>query len=211
MNIRLPLAVSSLALALALGGCSASTEDATADDSASALANASTPITVANYRTHPKIIAIRDQVAAIEGLALTETVHASCDFGSRKFEDAQGRIRKLVSAGGEGGGGVETTTYYNEAGELVFGFRSTDTETEDGDETWWTLNELRVYYGPANMILFQVTRRASASRLDLIQLSAERDDRAPTPEEAWQDGGVLAIPAVAFLRTTCPVDPEEMR
>ncbi len=199
MNLRLPFAISSVALALALGGCAASTNEPSASAGESALA----AVRLDNYMNHAKIVLIRKQVAAIDAAALTETGRVGCDFGQKKFEDVPGRIRKLVSSGGEGYGGFETTTYYDEAGKLIFGFQLTELRYEDGDESWWGRNELRVYYGENNKILLQVVRAGSATVPELIQLS-EADDRAPTQNEAWSEGGLLTTPAIAFLETGCP-------
>src|SRR5262249_35478873 len=125
-----------------LGGCASSTDEA---ESAGAEVNASGPITVQNYKTHPKIVAIRDAVEEIDINQFTETSKADCDSTRTKSVDEKGVIRTLVVSGGEGRFDAETTTYWDASGKAIFTLKVEHWQSDDRMETWHG-TEHRVYF-----------------------------------------------------------------
>jgi hypothetical protein len=199
----LPLVVVS-----ALTGCAASSggED-TAD--ATGAATATSPITLANYVSHPKIKAIRDQVQAIEAMPLKKETNGGCDGSNDKFTDAQGRIRKLVGSGGEGGFEGSTTVYYNEAGKAIFEFHKEADwtgEKTNGATDKALVSESRTYFDAASSkTLFQAVREGVAKSLDV---GLQTPDRLPKDEEKVEDSSAFADPAAFYASTGC-AQPEE--
>jgi hypothetical protein len=173
--------VLSFGLAASLSfGCASSTpeEDPAADESQMVAENSA--ITLKNFVTHPKIKAIRAEVATIDSLSLTETKNPGCDGSASKFTLGAGGIRKIVETGGEGGFEGETTAYYDESGKLRFLF---DLE-QDFQANKAT--ESRVYFGADNNVLWQVVRQTTAEGREGRPDFGKAADRLPTPEEKFQ-------------------------
>jgi hypothetical protein len=193
-----------LVVAAALTGCAASSggED-TAD--ATGAASVSAPITLANYVSHPKIKAIRDQVQAIDAMALTKATNPGCDGSNDKFTDTQGRLRKLVSIGGEGGFEGRLSVYYNEAGKAIFAFNKEADwtgEKTNGATDKAMVTESRTYFDAASgKTLFQAIRTGIEPNLDG---GLATPDRLATGDEVIADSSFYADPAAWFAETGCP-------
>lgn len=197
----LPLVVVS-----ALTGCAASSSgEDTADATGAATVSASTPITLANYVSHPKVKAIRDQVQAIEAMSLKKESNGGCDGRNDKFTDAQGRIRKLVEVGGEGGFEGSTTIYYNEAGKPIFELHKEADwtgEKTNGATDKAMVSESRTYFdATSGKTIFQAVREGIAKNLDTGLTSA---DRLPKAEEKVADASIWVDAAKAYAVTGCP-------
>lgn len=182
-----------LLVASALTGCAANTDGDTASASDEVVADA--PITLANFLTHPKIKAIRAQVTEIEGLALTKATNPGCDGYNEKFTDAGGKIRKLVTVGGEGGFEGSSTVYYSAAGAPIFMFNREADLTGAKPQ----LRETRVYFG-ATDILWQVVRTGEGATADT---SLQTADRLPTQEERVNGVEGIGDPETTFKGTGC--------
>ena len=202
-----------LVVAAALTGCASDPagED-TADATGAASTSASAPITIANYVSHPKIKAVRDQVAAIEASRLTKATNPGCDGSNDKYTDASGKIRKLVTSGGEGGFEGRTTIYYNEGGIAIFVFNQEADwtgEKTDGATDKAFVKETRAYYTTQGGFLFQAMREGIAKGIDVGLQTA---DRLPTEDESWNDGEgghSFDDPEAMFSSTGCAKQVEE--
>jgi hypothetical protein len=96
-----------------------------------ALTFADPPITDGNWRTHPKVVAIRGEVEALEaqlqGAKPHEKHFPDCldrdgDMDRYAFKDAQGATRKLHIEGGGSDSAWKMDAYYSDKGALRFVF-----------------------------------------------------------------------------------------
>ncbi len=204
--IALPLVV-----AAALTGCASDPvgEDS-ADVTGAATVSASAPITLANYVSHPRIKAIRDQVAAVDGLRLTKATNPGCDGSNDKLTDASGKIRKLVMTGGEGGFEGTTTVWYSETGKALFAFsKEADlTGEQTGDTKTARLTEFRVYFDADGKTLFQAVREGSGTE---IEVALQTPDRLPNDAETIASAEIYADPAAIFAQRGCGTDNVERK
>lgn len=181
MKLMLPI-LSLAALALALGGCAA---DADADVDASAAAVTSTvpstsPITLQNYLSHPRIQAIRSEVTAIDSAPATQEEKVTCDATATKFETA-GKVRKVHVASGEGDWSFDDTSYFRESGKLLFYFAKSSELPADGTSSP-VIVETRVYFDEAGRQIFQVRRQGTEPDFVPVRDSAFSFDGS----ETWQ-------------------------
>jgi hypothetical protein len=149
--------------------------------------NSAAPITMANWVSHPSIKAIRTEVSGIDGSQLTKAENPGCDGGNTKYTDGEGRIRKLVEVGGEGGFEGTTTAYYDAAGKLRF---ILDQETDHTGASPVS-TEKRIYFAADGKVLWQVVRDPGGA------------DREPKAEEKYQSNPAHTNPAAWFSNTGC--------
>jgi hypothetical protein len=175
-------------LSLAGVACAADADDASsAPSTEESNVNSAAPITMANWVSHPSIKAIRTEVSGIDGSQLAKAENPGCDGGNTKFTDGEGRIRKLVEVGGEGGFEGTTTAYYDASGKLRF---ILDQETDHTGASPRT-TEKRIYFGADGKVLWQVVRDQGGA------------DREPRAEEKYQANATHADPAAWFAYTGC--------
>ncbi len=200
----LPLA---FGVALAFGGCASSTDAGVASDQSNLTAQQ--PITLNNYLTHPRIVAVRNVVAEIDRLPLTKKENPGCDGSNTKFSDDAGKIRHLVEDGGEDGTFGRSDAYYDASGKLRFFLNvSGDMETHKASESRvWIENDA---------VLIEVVRDGVLPDGSMTPDFTGARDRLPRPEEAFQmsvakDAGLLD-PETAFEGTGCaPLPPPAAR
>jgi hypothetical protein len=152
------LFVSSLVLG-SLAGCAGSTVPGDETSSGDEALSASAPITLHNWLNHPKIVAVRKQVEAIEASHLQTEKKELCkdepvgEFERDKGTDASGKIRKLVlQVGGEDGAMIDTY-YYDASGKMIFVF-------ETQNDVHGNSSEERVYFDASGARLWDVYRNA---------------------------------------------------
>jgi hypothetical protein len=158
--------------------------------------------------SHPKIVAIRNQVGAIDHLALTKKTNPGCDGSNDEYLDAQGRVRKLVAEGGEGGSSGRTTVYYNEQKQPIFEFNQ---EADyPGDDTA-TVTESRIYFDVASThTLFQAVRQEKTTEAAAADATFDNilpntiPDRLPTHDETVASSATFSSPEAYFASTGCP-------
>jgi hypothetical protein len=163
--MRLPLAASFLVALAAAVGCSAPVDS----DSASAAAadlSASGPITLGNFVTHPKIKAIRAEVAAVDAAKLTS---ASKDLDCpeadgvenlTKSTDEASVVRKFVDAWGGSDGDSTTTYYFDAGGHLRFVYDVTETAPASGA---LYVVDSRVYFDELGAKIFEVKQEGKGT------------------------------------------------
>jgi hypothetical protein len=200
--LALPIVVASM-----LTGCAANSGGDQADESTGA-ATASAPITLANYMSHPKIVAVRNQVGAIDHLALTKKSNPGCDGSNEEYLDAQGRVRKLVAEGGEGDSSGRTTVYYNEQKQPIFQFTQ-EVDFDGNDHA--TVTESRIYFDVASThTLFEAVRQQQETQAAAADATFDNllpstiPDRLPTPDETVASSATFASPEQYFASTGCP-------
>ena len=199
--IALPIAVATVAM-----GCAAS-PDTSGPATGEAFTSGASPITLANYVSHPTITAIRRQVQAIAGMALEKQTHSGCDGSNDKFTDSHGRIRKVVETGGEGGLDGETSVYYDERGKPIFEFHI-DADWTGGKTNGATdvasVAEWRVYFtADSGATIFEAIREGIAKDPHVGLTTA---DRLPTDSEKVADASAFSDPAAWYASTGCGVD-----
>lgn len=172
---------------LGLVAC-ASEQGSSSDDGAteSADISASAPITIKNWLNHPKIVAVRKEVAAVDALKLPPEKKELCqDSGVGEFErdkstDASGKIRELVlELGGEDGARIETH-YYDAKGTLRFVF-ATDNDVHGNS------SEERTYFDETGAQLFQVNRFASDPENNNPDIAHAKYELPSSPDELEAD------------------------
>ena len=174
-----------LTLALVLAAFTAVGCAATSDDHAevaSGEVNAAAPITLQNWLTHPKIVAVRDVVNEIDSApenkfeSESQTLCEDSGHGEMertKLTDASGVIRELVlSYGSEDSAQIESH-YYDARGKLRFVF--TTRNDVHGNST-----ELRTYFDESGNRIWEVSRHAFDENLNpdiqaapYVRISAE--------------------------------------
>lgn len=175
----LPLVVVSSLTACATD---ASSED-TADQTGAASVAPDAPITLANYVTHPKIKAVRQEVEAINALHLFKSVKTTCDGWNEKWTDGSGKIRKIVSSSDEGGFEAQITVYYDDQGRplFLFGQEADWTgERTNGDTERAFIWERRSYFDAQGNTIFQAVREDIAKG---FEVALSTPDRLPESHE----------------------------
>lgn len=183
MNASRILFALPVAMALFLGGCASDASDDVAGG-ASAV-TATDAITLANYVTHPKIKAIRAEVGAIDAAGYEKAENPGCDGNNTKWTDASGKIRKVLSEGGEGDGSGSTTAYYGANGKLRFLFFTfTGSNPDDGGVA---TSQSRVYFDDRGQPIWQVSREASSP------LNAPPPDMSKAPDTITPDDAKYVV------------------
>lgn len=194
-----------LVVLAAITGCAASPAGEDVADATGA-ATASQPITVANYASHPKIKAIRDQVQAIDAMNLTKATNPGCDGSNDKFTDASGKIRKFVATGGEGGFSGTTIVYYNADGAPLFIFSKEADWTGEGtgDSKVAALTQARTYFDVTNgSVLIQAVRKGTGTDPDVTLTSP---DQAAGEVELIENSSAYEDPMSWYSSTGCGGD-----
>jgi hypothetical protein len=167
--MRLALAASFLVALTAAVGCSAPI-DADSDSTGAAAADlsASAPITLGNFVSHPKIKAIRAEVAAVDAAKMTS---ASKDL-SKVCPEADGSenltmstdeanvVRKFVDAWGGSDGDSTTTYYFDAGGHLRFVYDVTETAPASGA---LYVVDSRVYFDELGAKIFEVKQEGKGT------------------------------------------------
>lgn len=144
------------AFAFALAACAGTS---TSEEAGVAVGevNASAEITMQNWITHPKIVAVRKAVEEIEAARFAPETKKLCEdaghgeFDRTKMTDAHLTVRKLViGTGSDDSAGVDSY-YYDAAGTLRFAFL-TYNNVHGGK------SELRVYFDESGKLLWEVSR-----------------------------------------------------
>lgn len=175
MNTSRLLFALPVVVGLFLGGCSESvSDDAVAGDESAA--TASDAITLANYVSHPKIKAVRAEVAAIDAANYKKDFNPGCDGNNSKWTDSSGKIRKVLSEGGEGDGSGSTTAYYGTNGKLRFLFFTFTGVNETGGVT---TSQGRVYFDANGLPFWQVSREASSPNSSEPDIASAPDTLTP--------------------------------
>lgn len=139
-------------------GCVASA-DADADSAAAADLSASGPITLGNFVNHPKIKAIRAEVAAVDAAKLTiaskdnSCPNADAEGTVTKSTDQAGVVRKFVDAWGGSDGDATTTYYFDAGGHLRFVYDVSETAPASGA---LYVVDSRVYFDELGAKIFEV-------------------------------------------------------
>lgn len=171
---------------LGLAACSA--EQGSADDAASSAndLSASSAITLKNWLNHPKIVAVRKEVAAVDALKITPEKKELCqDSGIGEFErdkstDTTGTIRELVlQLGGDDGARIETH-YYDAKGTLRFVF-ATDNDVHGNS------SEERTYFDETGTQIFQVNRSASDPENNNPDIAHAKYELPESPDDLEAD------------------------
>lgn len=154
------LSLAALALvATAAVGC---VETSSGEDLAAAEGEVSTsaPITIQNWMTHPKIVAVRRIVNSIDASKYaSESKTGLCaDSGHgeserTKLTDDHGRIRELVLAGGSEDSAETDSHYYDANGKLRFIFTTRNDVHGNSDE-------VRTYFDETGARIWDVRRHA---------------------------------------------------
>lgn len=152
-------------VALAAVGCGApgGSEDVRA---AQGEINQSAPITLANWLTHPKIVAVRDIVDEIDASPYaSESKTGLCADAGRgetertKLTDDKGVIRELVLAFGSEDSTAIESHYYDATGKLRFIFTTQNDVHGNSDE-------LRTYFDASGARIWDVRRHAFSASFD---------------------------------------------
>ncbi len=152
--------ISSIAalLALALVACAGNASNDETNTSIGEV-NVTAPLTLANWISHPKIVAVRNEVEATNKAGYKSESKTLCkDSGigeseRTKLTDPSGKIRELVLAGGSEDSAATTHYYYDANGKLRFVF--TTVNDVHGNQT-----EYRTYFDSAGEQFWSVTRHA---------------------------------------------------
>lgn len=183
--MKLPVVAFLAALALSSVAC-ASTSDDTASGISDLSASASTPITLANWISHAKIVAVRNEVNAIDAAKYASESKELCGGGvgeseRTKLVDGNGTLRKYVTGGGSEDSAGTTTLYFDARGTVRFQFT---TRSDVHGNTW----EDREYYSETGDIFWMVTRHAFDEKLNA--------DITKSPYEAPEEGFVPTLDGV---------------
>jgi hypothetical protein len=182
-------------IAFAAIGCagSSSSEDVAA---AQGEVSAQKPITLGNWLTHPKIVAVRDIVNEIDASKYaSESKTGLCaDSGHGESErtkvtDDKGVIRELVLAFGSEDSATIESHYYDAKGKLRFIF-TTHNDVHGNSE------ELRTYFDETGARIWDVRRHAFSESFN-PDLERAPYEAVATENEAPLDPAVLT-PAVRF-------------
>jgi len=147
--MKLSLARLLVLVPLLVIGCSADGAGEATDTTAGAAStSANEDISLANFKTHPKVTAIRNDVMEIERLELVRTEKSGCDLSNTQYE-SEGQVRKVISEGGKAPHAVSTSIYYDAQGNPIFVFHK-----EGGLES-------RTYFTASGDTLFQAMRETS--------------------------------------------------
>lgn len=189
-------------LSLAATGCAAAS-----DEGASSQADVvdEAPLTVDNFLTHPRIVAVRKDVAEIDRATLKKERRGDlCEFGEdfrEKSADDSGKIRKVAFRAGTDHGVYTTTLYYGASGKPRFAFETSgywmfdsDGEVADGADppTREFKRETRVYFNEAGQRFFEVVREVSwrsgepEVKIDTAPYAAPAADAAFDVDPAWE-------------------------
>lgn len=145
-------------VALAAVGCAQTSDEDVS--SAEGQATSSAPITIRNWMTHPKIVAVRKIVNMIDASKYeSESKTGLCgDSGHgeserTKITDDKGRIRELVLAGGSEDSAETDSHYYDANGKLRFIFTTRNDVHGNSDE-------IRTYFDETGARIWDVRRHA---------------------------------------------------
>jgi len=190
------LSLTALSLvALAAVGCARPSSN---EDVAAAEGEVSTtaPITIQNWLTHPKIVAVRKIVNTIDASKFeSESKTGLCgDSGHgeserTKITDDHGRIRELVLAGGSEDSAETDSHYYDANGKLRFIFTTRNDVHGNSDE-------LRTYFDETGARIWDVRRHAFSQTFqpDLEHAPYE----AVSAEDKSQIDPAVLTPAVRY-------------
>jgi hypothetical protein len=142
------------------------------------------PITLENWTRHPKIVAVREMVDAIDAADFASESKELCagpggsghgEVERTKVIDGSGRIRELViSLGSEDSSSIESH-YYDAQGRLRFLFVTTN-------DVHGNASESRVYFDENGSELWDVYRHAFDADLDPDIEDAPYEVRASSTE-----------------------------
>lgn len=153
------LSLGAVALAFALAACAGNTSDREATTDSVGELNASAPITLANWISHPKIVEVRRVVEEIDAAKFAAESKEMCqDAGHGEVErtkltDAHLTIRELVVAFGSEDSAMTDSYYYDAAGTLRFAFRTRN-------DVHGNQNETRVYFDAQGKSIWEIGRHA---------------------------------------------------
>ncbi|MFO0738853.1 MAG: hypothetical protein U0270_23340 [Labilithrix sp.] len=183
-------------IAVAAFGCANNAGEG--DDMATAAGevNATAPITIGNWLTHPKIVAVRDIVNAIDASeyaseSKTELCQDSGHGESErtKLTDENGVIRELVlSSGSEDSAQIESH-YYDANGKLRFIFTTRN-------DVHGNSNELRTYFDETGARIWDVRRHAFSATFN-PDLEHAKYEPVATEDRSEIDPAVFT-PAVRY-------------
>jgi hypothetical protein len=156
--LRFGIAVLVCSFAATLVGCAGSEEPTEEGDAQLTAASATSPITIRNWLSHPKIVEIRSLVHTVDttemAVARRDNLCESIGESSReKRTDGAGKVRKLALEGGADDSAAAETYYYDAAGHLRFAF-------EEGGDVHGGAYERRVYFAPDGARIWEVDRSA---------------------------------------------------
>jgi hypothetical protein len=156
--LRFGIAVLACSFAAALVGCAGSEKPAAEGDAQLTAAGATSPITIRNWMSHPKIAEIRSLVHTVDStqmaVARRDNLCEGIGESSReKRTDGAGTVRKLVLEGGADDSAASQTYYYDAAGHIRFAF-------EAGGDVHGGAYERRVYFAADGARIWEVDRSA---------------------------------------------------
>lgn len=172
-------------LALTAVACA---DAAPGDDVASATGevNATAPITLQNWISHPKIVAIRDMVDAIDAKDLPSESKELCQDSGHgetertKLTDGSGKIRELVDSFGSEDSAQIESHYYDTNGVLRFVFITRNDVHGNAEES-------RAYFDASGDQIWSVYRHAFAEDLNPDIANAPFVEQATEIQAAAKD------------------------
>jgi len=179
--MKLSLSIVATTLALALAACAGPSSDADAATESVGELNASAPITMQNWLTHPKIAAVRAVVNDIDIADFAPETKTLCEESGHgetertKMTDAHLVIRELVVAMGSEDSARTDSYYYDAAGTLRFAFRT-------HNDVHGNQREYRVYFDETGARIWEINRFAFSETFDAditkspYEAAAERTD-----------------------------------
>lgn len=185
-----PLALAALALvASAVTGCAAASSDDVGEAATEVKAGR---VTLANWETHPKIVAVRDLVNEIDATKKYEAesktdLCAESGHGEMertKVTDQHGVIRELVLSFGSEDSTEIASHYYDAKGRLRFVFTTRNDVHGNADE-------LQTYFDETGERVWDVRRHASSKDTSLADLEHAPYEAVAAQKTAKLDPAVL--------------------